>query len=86
MHACLPNVCYLCVCALCDLAQVVLCSGGDAAKEDLLGHSASQSHAHPVQELLFSVQILFLRKILSIAQAFTPGNNGHLEHNDKTVQ
>lgn len=35
-------------------------------------------HAHSIKQLLFGVKVLFFRKVLSITQAFTPGNYGHL--------
>ena len=68
----------LCVGALGDLSEVVLSSGGDPSKEDLLGDSSSQSHTHPVEQLLSGVQVLLLRQVLSITQAPPPGDDGHL--------
>ena len=37
--------------ALCDFLQVILSPCGDAFEEDLLWHTSSQRHAHPVQQL-----------------------------------
>lgn len=65
-------VLYLSIGRLRDLLQVVLSSGGDPAEEDLLGHTASQHHAHPVEELLLAVQVLFSGQVLSISQTFPP--------------
>lgn len=76
-------VMYLCICTLCNLLQVVLCSGGNAAKEELLWDTPTQRHAHPVQQLLFSVQVLLFRQILGIAQSLPTWNNGHLK---KTIR
>lgn len=59
-------------------AQVVLGTGSDPAKEDLLGHTAAQGHAHAVQELLPGVEVLLPRQVLSVAQPFAPWDDGHL--------
>lgn len=69
----------LCVGALGDLPEVVLGSGGDAAKEDLLRHAASQGHAHAVQQLFFGVQVLLLRQVLGVTQTLPSGDDGHLQ-------
>lgn len=39
----------------------------------------TQSHTHGIQELLLTVEELFLGQILRIAQSFAPGDDGHLE-------
>lgn len=69
---------HLCICALRHLPQVVLCSGGDATEEYLLGDTAAERHAHPVQQLLLGVEILLFWKVLGVAQTFTTWDNGHL--------
>ena len=69
---------YLCICRLGDLPEVILRSGGDSLKENLLCHSTPQHHAHPVKQLLTVEQVLFLRQILHITQTFSSGNNGDL--------
>lgn len=53
--------------ALGDLPEVVLGSGGDAAKEDLLGDPPPQGHTHTVQQLLLGVQVLLLGQVLGVA-------------------
>lgn len=69
----------LCVGALGDLPEVVLGSGGDATKEDLLRHAASQGHAHAVQQLFFGVQVLLLWQVLGVTQTLPSGDDGHLQ-------
>lgn len=63
---------YLGVGRLRDLPEVVLGAGGDAAEEDLLGHAAPQHHAHPVEELLPTVQVLLPGQVLSVTQTLPP--------------
>lgn len=72
---------YLSICRLRDLLQVVLSSGGDPSEENLLSHTPSQHHAHPVEQLLFGVQVLFSRQVLSIAQTLPPRDDRHLDTN-----
>ena len=72
------GVTHLCVGALRHLTQVVLSTSGDPAKEDLLGDTPPQGHAHAVQQLLFGVQVLLLGQVLSVAQALPSRNDGHL--------
>jgi hypothetical protein len=45
------------------LLQVVLSSGGDALEEDLLSNTATESHAHAVDELLSRVEVTLLREV-----------------------
>lgn len=70
---------HLCVSALRHLPQVVLRSGGDATKEDLLGDAATERHAHPVQQLLLGVEVLLFGEVLSVAQTFPTWDDGHLK-------
>lgn len=63
---------YLSVGRLRDLLQVVLSSGGDPSEENLLSHAPSQHHAHPVEQLLFGVQVLLSGQVLSVTQTLPP--------------
>lgn len=72
---------YLSVGRLRDLLQVVLSSGGDPSEENLLSHTPSQHHAHPVEQLLFGVQVLFPRQVLSVTQTLPPRDDRHLDTN-----
>lgn len=69
---------HLCIGRLRDFPQVILGASGDPAKEHLLCHTPSQHHAHPVKQLLAGEQVLLLRQVLCITQAFPTGNDGHL--------
>lgn len=71
---------YLSVGWLCDFLQVVLSTGGNSAKENLLSHTTTQHHAHPVKQLLPCVQVLLFRQVLCVAQTFPTWNNGNLTH------
>lgn len=70
---------HLCIGRLGDLPQVVLGTSGDPPKEHLLRDTAAQHHAHPVKKLLAREQVLLLREVLRIAQAFPSGNDGNLQ-------
>lgn len=72
---------YLCVSGLRDLPEVVLSPGGDLLKENLLGHSTPEHHAHPVEQLLLAEEELLLGQVLRIPQTFPSGNDGHLGEN-----
>lgn len=63
---------YLGISHLCDLVEVVLCACGDSPKEDALRHAPAVRHAHAVQKLLLSVEILLLGLILSVAEGAGP--------------
>lgn len=76
-------VAYLSVGGLRDLLQVVLSAGGDLAEEDLLGHAASQHHAHPVEQLLSAVQVLLSGQVLSVTQTLPSGDDGHLHRSQR---
>lgn len=49
-----------------DLLQIVLSTCCDLAKEDLLGDTASERHAHAVGQLLRRVQVAFLGQVLCV--------------------
>lgn len=72
---------YLSISRLRDLAQVVLSPSGDLLEENLLSHSTSEHHAHPVEQLLLAEEVLFRWQVLCVAQTFPPGNYGHLGEN-----
>lgn len=69
---------HLCIGRLCDLPQVILGPRGYPAKERLLRHSTSQHHTHPVKKLLAGEEVLLLRQVLRITQAFPSRNDRHL--------
>lgn len=68
-----------------NLPQVILGTGRNSSKEDLLGDTATQSHAHPVQQLLLCVQILLLGQVLSIAQPLSTRDDGYLVSRKHTL-
>jgi len=76
---------YLCIGRLRDLLQVILSSSGDSVKEDLLSHSASQHHTHPVKQLLFAVQVLLSGEVLSITKTFPSRDDRHLYTKQSTL-
>lgn len=58
--------------------QVILSACRYSIEEYFFRYPASQCHAHAVEKLLFGVQILFFRQVLSVAKAFTSGYYGDL--------
>lgn len=72
---------YLCVSRLRDFPEVILRPRGDLPKENLLGHSTPEHHAHPVKQLLLGEEVLFLWQVLRVPQTFPSGNDGHLGEN-----
>lgn len=71
--------------ALCDFLQIILSAGCDATEEDLLRHSTTQCHAHPVKELLRRVQILLFWQILCVTQTFAAGDDRDLDRMRKSI-
>lgn len=67
------------VSALRHFLQIILCASCDATEKDLLGNTSTQCHAHAIEELLCSIQILLFRQILRIAQTLTARDNGNLQ-------
>lgn len=67
-----------------DLPQVVLSSGGDLTKEQLLSYPTPQHHTHAVEELLSCVEELLAGKVLGVAKPLASRYDGHLKN--KTVE
>jgi hypothetical protein len=72
--------------ALGDLLQVVLGPRRDPVEEQLLRDSAPERHAHPVEELLFRVQVLVFGEVLSVAQALASRDDRHLEQRVRVLE